>query len=95
MRKMWQQEQEEEPMAYIDKCKIIGRVGPATPSLDTVYGDVYNDRSNKLDIEALSRWASVRCNVGVFSGRYYFEVQLKTAGVMQIGWASLHTVFNS
>lgn len=47
-----------------------------------------------LDVEALTSYASVKANVAVFSGKYYFEVRLLTAGVMQIGWCTLATYFS-
>ena len=53
------------------------------------YGDLHHQQHNKLDVEALSGFASVRANVGVFSGRYFYEVQLKSDGLMQIGWSTL------
>lgn len=46
-----------------------------------------------LDIEATSRWSSVRANTAVFAGKYYFEVTLKSSGLMQIGWCTLATPF--
>jgi hypothetical protein len=33
-----------------------------------------------LDVEATSSIASIRANTGVFLGKYYYEVQLKTSG---------------
>jgi len=47
-----------------------------------------------LDVEALSQYASVRANVAVFSGKYYYEVRLLTSGIMQIGWCTLATYFS-
>lgn len=38
---------------------------------------------------------SVRANTAVFKGRYYYEVTLKTRGLMQIGWCTLATPFNN
>lgn len=43
----------------------------------------------------MSSFASIRANTAVFAGRYYYEVQLKTAGLMQIGWSTIQTPFNS
>jgi len=48
-----------------------------------------------LDVEAVSGFASIRANTGVFAGRYYYEVNLKSAGLMQIGWSTLQTPFNT
>jgi Kip1 ubiquitination-promoting complex protein 1 len=42
-----------------------------------------------LDVEAISKFSSVRANTGVFSGRFYYEILLKTSGLMQVGWSTL------
>jgi Kip1 ubiquitination-promoting complex protein 1 len=43
----------------------------------------------------MSSFVSLRANAGVFAGKYYYEVMLKSDGLMQIGWCSLQTTFNS
>ena len=47
-----------------------------------------------LDIEAKSKFASVRANTAVFKDCFYYEVTLLTDGLMQIGWCSRNTPFN-
>lgn len=88
---------EKEAPSYIDRCKKIGRIGGKESKLDkkSAYGDVIFSGRENLDVEAISSFASIRANTGVFSGRYYYEVQLKTSGLMQIGWSTLQTPFNS
>lgn len=56
-------------------------------------GVIFSNRDH-LDVEATSNFVSIRANTGVFSGRYYYEVQLKTNGLMQIGWSTLQTPFS-
>jgi hypothetical protein len=71
-------------ISYMDKCKKIGRIGPRISCLDqrSSYGEIiFSDKEN-LDVEAISSFCSVRANTGVFSGRFYYEVQLKTNGLM-------------
>jgi hypothetical protein len=82
---------------YFAKCKKIGRIGPKVCRLNkkSQYGEALFYGRDELEIEAISSFYSVRANVGVFSGRYYFEVMLKTSGLMQIGWCSLQTTFSS
>ncbi len=48
-----------------------------------------------LDIKAKSNWVSIKANTAIFNKAFYYEVQIMTSGVMQIGWASLATVFRS
>ena len=45
-------------------------------------------------MEAVSNFASIRANTAVFSGRYYYELQLRTDGLMQIGWSTIQTPFS-
>ena len=63
-----QKNREDRYTSYVDKCKKIGRVGPKEVKLDTksAHGDVIFSRSNNLDVEATSRWVSIRANTGVF-----------------------------
>ena len=44
-------------------------------------------------IEGVTKFSSIRANTAVFSGRYYYEVRILTAGIMQIGWCTLATPF--
>ena len=83
--------------SYFERCKVVGRVGPKEVELDTksCYGDLHYHSRKLIDVEAVSGFVSVRANTGVFAGRYFYEVQLKSDGLMQIGWATLQTPFNS
>jgi Kip1 ubiquitination-promoting complex protein 1 len=38
---------------------------------------------------------TIRADTGVFDGEYYFEVNLKTDGLMQIGFCTLQTPFTT
>lgn len=69
-----------------------GRLGPAEVSLVEARGT--------CDIQggcAMSRtnFATVRSNACVFRGRWQYEVQLGSAGIMQLGWTTLNARFNS
>ena len=61
----------------------------------SAYGEIIFADRNNLDVEAISSFCSIRANTGVFSGKFYYEVQLKTNGLMQIGWSTIQTPFNS
>ena len=83
---MVEESKNEEPRqeSYIDRCKKVGRIGPKDTKLDpkSAYGDVIFSGRDELDVEAISSYCSIRANTAVFSGRYYFEVLLKTNGLM-------------
>jgi hypothetical protein len=42
-----------------------------------------------LDVEAISKFSSVRANTEVISGRLNYEILIKTSGLMQVGWSTL------
>lgn len=46
-----------------------------------------------LDVESVSSFSSIRANVAVFSGKWYYEVRLLTSGLMQLGWCTFGTPF--
>jgi Kip1 ubiquitination-promoting complex protein 1 len=75
----------------------VGRIGAKQACLDLTskFGEVLQSSRDDLDIEAISQFVSIRANVGVFSGCYYYEVMLKTMGLMQIGWSTIQTPFTS
>ena len=89
--------QSDEMISYFDKCKRVGRVGPIETKLDkkSSYGEIIFAGRDDLDVEAMGSFCSIRATTGVFSGRYYYEVTLKSCGLMQIGWCTLQTIYNS
>ena len=78
-------------MSYFEKCKKVGRIGPKITKLDkkSAYGDLLLFGRDDVDVEGISKFCSIRANTGVFAGRYYYEVLLKSSGLMQIGWCTL------
>ena len=51
-------------------------MGPKIAKIDskTAYGSIHFANKENLDLEAISDFVSAKANVGVFSGRYYYEV---------------------
>ena len=87
---------EDQPqLKYIERCAKIGRIGPREVKLDwkTAFGELLSKED--YDVEAVGSFASIRANTGVFKARFYYEVQLKTNGLMQIGWSTIQTPFNT
>jgi len=56
---------------------------------------VFDEATTCCEIEGVSSFCSIRSNTAVFKGRFYFEVRILTAGLMQIGWCTLATPFTS
>lgn len=75
---------EPEPVSYFERCKQVGRIGPQEVKLDTrsAYGELIVSGKDDLFAEAMGSFCSVRANAGVFAGRYYYEVVLRTSGLM-------------
>jgi len=59
-------------------------VGPIDTKLDkkSSYGEIIFANRDELDVEAMGAFCSIHGTTGVFSGRYYYEVTLKTCGLM-------------
>lgn len=79
----------------MEKSKSVGRVGPPITHMDfeSTNGRFKKEHPTSLEFEASSQFASVRANTGIFKGVFYYEVLLKTDGLMQIGWCTLLTPF--
>lgn len=49
--------------------------------------------STKLTVSSALRFPSIRANIAVTEGRWYYEVELRTDELMQVGWASCHSFY--
>jgi hypothetical protein len=49
---------------------------------DSASGSVKIFDQVSLDVESVSSFSSIRANVAVFKGKYYYEVRLMTPGLM-------------
>ena len=48
---------------------------------------------DRLSITSKSAFSTLKCNSCIIAGRYMYELQLKSKGVMQIGFCSSHCKF--
>ncbi|KAI1287430.1 putative E3 ubiquitin-protein ligase [Halotydeus destructor] len=66
-----------------------GRLGPVQAMFDvsTNIGSLIID-CDRLGISSHSGFSSIKASVGVFKGKWQYEVMLNTKGVMQVGWAT-------
>uniref|UniRef100_A0A7N0U317 RING-type E3 ubiquitin transferase n=1 Tax=Kalanchoe fedtschenkoi TaxID=63787 RepID=A0A7N0U317_KALFE len=62
----------------LDNSSVCGDIGIVKPP---------------LLIESLALFSSVRANVCVWSGKWMYEVTLETAGIQQLGWATISCPF--
>ncbi|KAJ8674034.1 hypothetical protein QAD02_005296 [Eretmocerus hayati] len=72
-----------------------GRIGPKLVRLDTSSGQgpliVSSDR---LTVLSQSNFSTIRANAGVYHGKWMYEVQLGSKGVIQIGWGTAQCKYN-
>eukprot|EP00898_Chlorokybus_atmophyticus_P004629 jgi/Chlat1/5167/Chrsp33S05151 len=73
-----------------------GRLGPKVARMlrETASGDIKFEDGD-LTLESQSNFSSARANVCVFKGKWMFEVTLGTAGIQQLGWATLRCPFTN
>ncbi|XP_063387876.1 E3 ubiquitin-protein ligase RNF123-like [Cydia fagiglandana] len=73
-----------------------GRVGPKIVVFDasTGTGRLVLVGDERVSIQGLSSFATIRATACVFAGRWMYEVQLGTKGIMQIGWCTSSCLFS-
>ncbi|XP_025989302.1 E3 ubiquitin-protein ligase RNF123 isoform X3 [Solenopsis invicta] len=49
---------------------------------------------DRLSVNSQSSFSTMRANTGVFKGKWMYEVQLGSKGVMQVGWGTAQCKFN-
>lgn len=74
---------------------IEGRIGPKLVTFDTSahYGYFFVSH-DRLDLNAQKNFSTIRANTSVYKGKWIYELQLGTRGVMQLGWCTIHCKFN-
>lgn len=78
----------------IQKMSKTGKIGNKQTIIDIHSGiNKYKISYNFRKIESLFSFLSIRANNCVFRGKWCYEVQLITNGLMQIGWCQLNTLF--
>lgn len=66
-----------------------GRLGPSKVVFDSENDSgMMNVSQDRLTIQSQSAFSTSRANVCVFRGKWMYEVQLRSKGVMQVGWCS-------
>ncbi|GBP36122.1 E3 ubiquitin-protein ligase RNF123 [Eumeta japonica] len=73
-----------------------GRIGPRIVVFDatTATGRLVLVGDERVSVEALSNFATIRATACVYGGRWMYEVQLGTKGIMQIGWCTNSCAFS-
>ncbi|XP_055716688.1 E3 ubiquitin-protein ligase RNF123 [Phlebotomus papatasi] len=73
-----------------------GRLGPAKTVFDKDPGNALVSISpDRLTVQSQSPFSTVKANCCVFQDKWMYEVQLRSKGVMQIGWCSAKCKFTT
>lgn len=71
-----------------------GRLGPSKVVFDSENDSgMMNVSPDRLTVQSQSAFSTSRANVCVYAGKWMYEVQLRSKGVMQIGWCSAQCKF--
>lgn len=72
-----------------------GRIGPKLVRLDTsAHHGLFIVSPDRLSVNSQSNFSTMRANTGVYHGKWMYEVQLGSKGVMQLGWGTAQCKFN-
>lgn len=75
--------------------KREGRLGPKLVRLDTsAHHGLFIVSPDRLTVNSQSNFSTMRANTGVYQGKWMYEVQLGSNGVMQLGWSTAQCKFN-
>ncbi|CAH0717799.1 unnamed protein product, partial [Brenthis ino] len=73
-----------------------GRIGPKIVVFDasTGTGRLVLVGDERVSVQGLSSFASIRATACAYAGKWMYEVQLGTKGIMQIGWCTASCTFS-
>ncbi|XP_062530350.1 E3 ubiquitin-protein ligase RNF123 isoform X2 [Bombyx mori] len=74
----------------------IGRIGPKLVVFDasTGTGRLVLVGDERVSVQGMSSFATIRATACVYSAKWMYEVQLGTKGIMQIGWCTSSCMFS-
>ena len=72
-----------------------GRIGPKIVRFDVAtHHGLFIVSPDRLSINSQSNFSTMRANTALHSGKWMYEVQLGSKGVMQIGWGTAQCKFS-
>ncbi|XP_011305831.1 E3 ubiquitin-protein ligase RNF123 [Fopius arisanus] len=72
-----------------------GRLGPKPVCFDvSTHHGLVIVTPDRLSVNSQSNFSTLRANTGLYSGKWMYELQLGSKGVMQIGWGTAHCKFS-
>ena len=72
-----------------------GRLGPKLVrfEISNPLGQYYLS-PDRLSVNSQGNFSTIRANTAVFKGKWIYELQLGTKGIMQVGWGTSKSKFN-
>lgn len=75
--------------------KREGRLGNKITRFDTTtHQGLFIVSPDRLSLNSHSNFSTMRANAGVYKGKWMYEVQLGSKGIMQVGWGTSQCKFN-
>ena len=72
-----------------------GRLGPKLVRFEQSNSlSQYFLSPDQLSVSSQGNFNTIRANVAVFKGKWIYELQLGTKGIMQVGWGTAKCKFN-
>lgn len=72
-----------------------GRIGPKLVRFDVAtHHGLFIVSPDRLSVNSQSNFSTIRANAALYSGKWMYEVQLGSKGVMQIGWGTARCKFS-
>ncbi|XP_015584850.1 E3 ubiquitin-protein ligase RNF123 isoform X2 [Cephus cinctus] len=72
-----------------------GRIGPKIVRFDiSTHHGLFIVSPDRLSISSQSNFSTMRANTGLYRGKWIYELQLGSKGVMQVGWGTIKCEFN-
>lgn len=81
----------------LEKFKDLreGRLGPDFVKFEVSSSPgQYHLSPDRLSVNSQGTFSTIRANVAVFKGKWMYELQLGTKGIMQVGWGTSKSKFN-
>ncbi|KAM7363066.1 kip1 ubiquitination-promoting complex subunit 1 isoform 2-T2 [Cochliomyia hominivorax] len=76
------------------QLEMRSRLGPELVIFDIDFSSTVRIANDRLSVRSQGSFNTIKANVCVYGGRWMYELQLHSKGVMQVGWCSSKCVFN-
>ncbi|XP_043268738.1 E3 ubiquitin-protein ligase RNF123-like isoform X2 [Venturia canescens] len=85
----------EDDASKIQEDQRPGRIGPKLVKFDVAtHHGLFIVSPDRLSVNSQSNFSTIKANTALYSGKWLYEVQLGSKGVMQIGWGTAQCKFS-